>query len=241
MSSTPITSFTDAVATMLANSIVTPLVLWLDQSKGLKVTSDEIFAALNIPLPSRTPGYPQVGTVPIQMPNIPAYLKGSTVAAKPQTRGRKKGSITTATVTTSVPCIYLFQRGGRVGEMCGQPSVAGTNFCRNCLKKSKVKQELAKQGSGDSPTTIPLTSDIDTIPVTSMVPNNEVEVVAYDGHPGLYLDQKQNFILQQLADGTIVALRSLQPDGIERPLTEAEKLTATKIGFAVPEDQPYVT
>ena len=84
-----------------------------------------------------------------QMPNIPNYYSGTGV-----TTPKKKGGRTKKVTDPNLPiCSYVMARGKSAGQQCNNQvvgdgtTVGGDKYCKACLKKAAVKQELEKSPS----------------------------------------------------------------------------------------------
>jgi len=245
-SSTHLTSFNEAITSFCINYILTPLSSSIEHSKGYKISVDEMINLLNINSTASTPvpRPPTINNVPtLQMPNIPNFLKGNVTTPNKtnkiqQGRGRKK-TIPSPPNPNATPCPYIFQRGDRKGQMCGEPSTDSSQFCRNCLKKRGVQQVLTSGGSSTTSSqvkapTIPgslSTSSSSTQPI-----QKELEVINIPGRQAMFKELKHGFIVRQMPDGTIIALKIEDGNGGERNLTDDEKKLANSMGIATPID-----
>lgn len=166
--------------------------------------------------------------------------KRAPTKAKPPTKSKK---IEPSTDSASKPCIYQYQRGNHPGEYCGRPTVNGTDYCKICIKKKGVENQLNKTS------TMPTTSSVQTVMTpplgvtvvpNTMISNNppkstqeppELDVEEIPDRPGYYLEQTYKFIIHQLPDETAVALK-VKEGNSERDLTDKEKDFANKMGLA---------
>ena len=241
-----INSFTESVSNLVISTIL-PVISYKCEQKGIKYSVEEmtedLCRAVNLPKPHNNSNGVQI-QMP-NMPNIPSFLKGTGAAtpssAKGAGRGRGRKKVEVATTVMGKTCSYEFTRGGRQGNLCGEPVVDGTDYCKDCLKKKNVQQKMGKGPTVTSsllhPPTIP-----NTLVQTGQIPKQkqqeehekeiEIEVSEIEGRPGLYREMQHNFIIQQSPNGTLLAIK-ISDNGVERDLTDEEKKTAVNMGLAV--------
>lgn len=257
---TPIHNYVESVNSSLVTNVLNPLSEWL--STNPKDTSvQSMMSILQIPIPTRPlASSTSASATPSSFSsmNIPNFLRQTGVIsplgdkkkqnvkaiapAKP-----KKDDMTSD--SSSAPCIYIFQRGKFPGRNCGRPSVNGTPYCKSCIKKKSVENQLTKTTSGTSQNLNPNSTTAPPLGVkvvpNSMVTNNppraseeqpELNVEEIPDRHGFFLEQTHNFIVHQLNDGTILAVK-VKDGNIERKLTQKEKEIANSMALATIESK----
>lgn len=184
-----------------------------------------------------TPG-PAGSTVATVLPNmgVPDYFKISGDSpAKPKAKGGRSKKASSDAPT----CSYKMTRGKNSGQNCpnkiaGDSVKGGDRFCKSCLKKAAVQAELANPE--DKATLTPPTAPGSTIPVAEEVEEKSTDLEAYpiEGREGFFKEAKYGFTIQQTLDRGIIA-HSIEVDGKERPLNDAEKKIAIEMGLSVVE------
>lgn len=232
-------NFSTIVTDYFINHVSTHLSSWLQENHNVEVTPEDICGAFSVPYAPKTPshGYPAAASVGTQMPNIPGYFQNT--GAAPAKKTRKK---TTKADPNGPKCIYVFQRGkaNKKGTTCGQPVDGGGDpgsdqYCKQCLKKKTV-QKIIYGGDGDKKTVQPtnLPGGMVEVPETTTEDSTTtINAVPIEGRPNVYYDQDNGFVLEQLDDGSLVALAMRERDGTERPLTTDEKQTAQLLGMSL--------
>jgi len=243
------TTLRDALSTVtndfFINHVSTQLCDWLKTNKGVECSPQEICSVFSV---SYTPkssmsGLPQAASMATQMPNLPGYYQGTGASPAPKKStggGRKKAP----SDPNGPKCTYLFQRGDKKGQLCGLPvaqdgTAGGEQFCKACLKKKTVQGKV-KDGDGGKSTVQPPVVPGGMVPVpeqSEASDGNTIRAVPIEGHSDLYKDQDFGWILRQLPDGAIVAL-SVEENGVQRPLTAAEKKNAQLRGISVMDSPP---
>jgi hypothetical protein len=159
---------------------------------------------------------------------------------------RKNGAATKTTTTekggsTEPPlaggtCIYMYKKGIKEKQLCGNPTKAGSNYCAKLHSKeaNKEKQQLnvAKVEPGLSPS-------------QGAIPENDgpevINIMAsqYDISRGLTKMKDTNFILKTVNDKIYVLGRHCKEQKKMVPLTEDERLQIKKQGkLHLPEEEP---
>lgn len=241
---TPLSNFSQSVSSLLVNEVLTPLATWLAKEKNLTVTVDEMMGVLNIPSQAKAPA-----PAPIQMPNLPNFLSGSGAGAGSGATattgtaggsGRKKAS---GAPYNGPTCQYVFVRGAKKHQTCGEPCIEGSNFCRACAKKKSAGGPGTGSGAGPAATT---GSAQGFAPVPSQAPEASagdetagLQVMALPNRPGFYRSVKEGFIIQQQPDGAIVAT-AIDVNGVVRPLNDEEKRKAATLGIGFIDDPAQV-
>ena len=218
---TAIVNFTEHVGSFVEICILPHIIEWYKQNKGAHATSSELMSALTIPIVKQT----QVQT---GMQNLPNFIASKTPIKKGSTRLNKKKNMNIPD-PNCVPCIYVFQRGDKKDQPCGMSSVENTSYCKDCIKKKSVRDQLNKTGV----TVDNSSKGFGTTFVAPQHAQRELSVIPIPNRPGFYEEQEFHFIVEQLSDHTIVAL-SVKEGKSERPLTEQEKEIAKSRGMAIP-------
>lgn len=233
---TPLSNFSQSVSSLLVNGVLTPLATWLAKEKNTTVTVDEMMGVLNIPAQAKA----MPGPAPIQMPNLPNFLAGATATPATATAGgsgRKKAS---GAPYNGPTCQYVFVRGAKKNQTCGEPCIENSNFCRACAKKKSA----GGPGTGSSANaTTPAqgfapvsgTAHVADVPTPSGDETAGLQVMALPNRPGYYRTVKEGFIIQQQPDGAIVAT-AIDVNGVVRPLNDEEKRKAATLGIGVIDD-----
>ena len=233
---TPLSNFSQSVSSLLVNEVLAHLVAWLAKEKNLTVTVDEMMGVLNIPSQAKMPA-----PAPIQMPNLPNFLAGPGATTAPAGTaggsGRKKASASGAPYNGPT-CQYVFVRGAKKHQTCGEPCIEGSNFCRACAKK-KSAGGPGTGGSGGGATTAPTQGFAPAPSHAPEAPTGDetagLQVMALPNRPGFYRTVKEGFIIQQQPDGAIVAT-AIDVNGVIRPLNEEEKRKASTLGIGFIDD-----
>ena len=172
------------------------------------------------------------------------------------TKTTKSSTILSSTSTHSTNdnkklCTYIFQRGLRQGEPCERVVEDDGEFCKNCKKKKGVTNKVSgtstsSNSSGNAPsnnqlsiTNAPLGVQVvsSSMIVNPTKPDDQPELTVEDipGRPGFFLELNHGFILEILANETVVALK-VKDGSIERDLTEDEKQLAESLSLATIRD-----
>jgi len=231
--------FSTTVTDCFVNQVSSHLSEWLKTNKSVDVSAQDICEAFNVPFtprPSMT-GLPQAANMPTQMPNIPGYFQGSGASASPA--GRRGGRKKAPRDPNAPTCVYQFQRGNKKGQVCGEQVAqdgrpGAEEYCKNCLKKKTVQNRINSGSSSKSSVQPPvLPGGMVSVPEqSSSSAENTIDAVPIDGHNDLFMDLKNNFILKQYEDGSLVAL-AVEEKGHQRDLTAEEKVTAQALGLCI--------
>jgi len=210
------------------------------KEKGCQVTIEElrsiqISTPILIPNPMKVQGLPQGGMIPVQPPSLNNFMAMSASYGKTNTKKDK--------VPHNGPtCTYKFIRGKNKGQVCGEPAVEGSEFCRSCIKKK------ASGGPGnaapDTPTGRVSGPGLGPGPVNgsrndqnnNSDASGELTVVPYKNQPGYFKTVQHGFIVKQIEGNRIVAT-AVEENNKLRPLTEAEKRIAYDIGIGIVENE----
>ena len=222
---TQMTSFQQGVAEYVVHNILTPISTWLAEHKKCTCSVDELMAALQVPSSARS-AIPAPAGAGFPTFNPPA-------ASAPTTTTRTKKSV----AHDGPKCQYKFVRGARKDQLCEEPVVPGTMFCKACSKK---KNAIATAG-GSASSSSTQTGGFNTAkaapaaPATQASGTTDVMVLPIKDKPGFFKTTEGNFIVQSLSDNVIVA-RGIDENGTIRPMTEAERTRAEALGFSVDEE-----
>lgn len=227
-------SFSQAVSDLVDTSVLHPIVNFLTREKGCQVTIEELRSVLQLPAPvpspMKVPGLPQGGMIPVQPPSLNNFM------AMNATNGKASGPAKKDKAPHNGPtCTYKFIRGKNKGQVCGEPAVEGSEFCRTCIKKK------ASGGPGsaapDTPTGKASGSRNDQS--SGSEASGELTVVPYKNQPGYFKTVQHGFIVKQIEGNRIVAT-AVEENNKTRPLTEAEKRIAYDIGIGIVENEAPV-
>lgn len=131
-----INAFTNGVNSLCINVILGPLSEWLKETHKIEVSVNELTNILDLPFKNNF----QIGTAPLQFPNLPPFL-GGTVPSQKEPRQRKVAPVALSPQGDARTCQYIFQRGQKKGEMCGEMCIDGSNFCKRCITKKGAGPE----------------------------------------------------------------------------------------------------
>ena len=247
MSNTLRDSLSSVTNDFFVNHVTTQLCDWLKTNKSVECTPQELCAVFNV---SYTPkvsmsGLPQAASMSTQMPNLPGYYQGTGASPAPRKTGAGGGGRKKAAADPNAPkCSYLFQRGNKKGEVCGEPvaqdgTAGGEMYCKGCLKKKTVQGKV-KDGDGGKSTIQPpiVPGGMVSIPEHSEdSSDNTIKAVPIEGHPDMFRDEENGWILRQMPDGAIVAL-AVEENGSQRPLNAAERKSAQLKGISLMDSPP---
>ncbi len=230
--------FSTTITDFFVQTVSSHLSEWLKTNKNCEVSQEELCEAFNVKFTSKTAGLPQSANVGTQMPSLPGYFSGTGSAAPKKGGGRRKKKVEPDPLGRT--CKYLFQRGDNVGKECGEPvcndgSPGSDTYCKTCIKKKTVQKKI-QSGETVSSKVQPPVMPGGMVEVEDNNNSNEsggsVNAVPIEGHPGMFKDIDDGFILQQREDNSVVALQ-IEVDGVQRPLTREEKLVAQRKGIDV--------
>jgi len=225
-------AFNQVVSEFVDTNILHPIVNFLTKEKGCQVTVEELRSVLQLPAPVPSPmkvhgsGLPQGGMIPVQPPSLNNFMAMSAAGKAPAKKDKAPHNGPT--------CTYKFIRGKNKGQVCGEPAVEGSEFCRTCIKKK------ASGGPGVSPDT-PTGKTSGHASASKNDQSNsegsgELTVVPYKNQPGYFKTVQHGFIVKQIEGNRIVAT-AVEDNGKARPLTEAEKRIAYDIGIGIVENE----
>ena len=231
--------FNQMVSEFVDANILHPIVNFIIKEKGCQVTVEELRSVLQlqmpVPSPMKVSGLPQAGMIPVQPPTLNNFMAMSASNGKATTKKDKAPY-------NGPTCTYKFIRGkNKKGQICGEPAVEGSEFCRNCIKKKKAS---GGSGNADPDTPTGRVSGPGPGPVSGSrnYQNNnseasgELTVVPYKNQPGYYKTVQHGFIVKQIEGNRIVAT-AVEENNKIRPLTEAEKRIAYDIGIGIVENE----
>lgn len=246
MATTPnthIANFNEGVSSFCIQNVLTPLCAWLSKEKNCTVSIDEMMTALNVQAPARQHGFPPAANVQIQMPQIPGLLAagGAAATAAGGAGGSGRGK-KVAAPTNGPTCQYVFIRGAKKNQMCAEPCIDGSQFCKSCIKK-----KAGGAGGGPAGTAAPSTptaggggfvgvQGAQAAPATQ----NELQAVPIKDKPGCFKTIPDGFLIQQHANGSIIAI-GIEVGGVVRTLNDSEKKRAEDLGIQIPDAQVGAT
>lgn len=224
----------------LISAYTRQLSTWLSENKEVEISPEELCVAFEVPYKPQTPGVPGGTGIVTQMPNLPNYYSGTGV-----TTPKKKGGRAKKTHDPNLPpCSYVMARGKSAGQQCTNPIVGdgttpgGDKYCKACLKKAAVKQELQKSPSKTTVEAPTLPGSVVEVPEEKATKEEELSVIAIDGEEGLYRETTHGFIVQaDPTDGSIIAL-SIDDNGNRRDLRHDEQQIALGMGMRVMSSVP---
>ena len=220
---------------------------WLRTQKNVECTPQEVCAAFGVSYTPRATmaGLPQAASMTPQMPNLPGHMSGVGGSPRKATGGGRKKA---PSDPNGPKCSYQFQRGEKKGQVCGLPvanngEAGGDQYCKQCLKKKTVQGNVKPGSAGGTKKMVPppvAPGGMVSVPdQESSSGENTIKAVPIEGHPGMFRDMENGYIMRQEADGTIVAL-GIDVGGTQRQLTSEEKKHAQARGLSVV-DSPQPT
>lgn len=221
--------FQNTICEYVDLNILNPIINFLAKEKNTQVTIEELRTVLQLPVttpsPMRVSGVPQAGVVPVQAPSLNNFM-----AMTGKASARKKDKMPHNGPT----CTYKFKRGDKKGQVCGEPCVEGSEFCKHC-----IKNKTATGNTATAKETTPMVPTMDTKAVSK--PNNdstsgELSVVPYKNQSGFFKTVQHGFIVKQM-DGNQIVATGVEENGKVRPLNDNEKKIAYDIGIAILENE----
>lgn len=237
MSSDLKTIFSTTITDLYVNNVCQHLSEWLKNKKDVNCSCEELCEAFNVPYTPRVSmsGLPQAANMPTSMPNLPGYFAGTGSSPKRRGGGRKKAPVDPNGPT----CVYVFLRGAKKGQTCGeqvaQNGAPGSNeYCKPCLKKRTVQNRINSGATNKSTVKPPIMpGGMVSMPEQKKVDTSEsINAVSISGTDDMFKDLDSGFILKRYKDGTIAAL-SIEENGTQRPLNREEKEAAQLKGLSI--------
>lgn len=207
---------------------------WLKKNKKVEVTKEELFEACGYPMPTRPQPTMVRNPIPTAMPTYAGAPIPITPAKQQAKRTRRK-----ATDDNKAKCEYEYQRGNNFGKTCGRP-VAGENepggdrYCKACLKKGKVKEELNKGTFNKDIISKPkIKGEINVLPNDNKA-ERQVDVIHYKHRLDCFYNTETKYVLQTIDNaGAVVLGIDEQHDGQMRSLNKDEEDIAVSQGFTI--------
>jgi len=143
-------------------------------------------------------------------------------------------------------CIYTPNIGKNKGIPCGEPTVAGYDYCKTCLERKIVRKKLGLEIKETKKTTTKKTttkketktpikfnfSGANKELVDKKAIKHKLEPIDKNGY---YYFPEENFIVRKEPNGTYLVTGFGEKE-VERPLSAKEKKKALSLGFRVLED-----
>lgn len=236
--SSPLTDFNECVASFLISRVLEPLADWLQDTKGVAVSVDEMLEGLSIPKAVRSISSPFVGVNP---PTFPQHLSGKAASNTSAVSGTKRKP---KDENPDAPkCTYKFKKGPKAlsGQTCGKPCVDGTEFCSNHkdTKKTTTSTSSSKQTSL-KPKTVNTSTIGFTSPNLKSAKQPTLQLRATE-NPDIFEDTSSNFLVKKVMNNdtpTFIAFGKKEEDeGRIRQLTTNEKAIALRKRFSVKGDE----
>lgn len=204
---------------------------WFNENKNVEITGEEIREAFNVTM--KTPSTPNHTTgIATVMPNLPGYLAG---APTPKKRGgRTKKEVD----PNASQCEYVKTKGKDPGSQCankalGDGSLGADRFCKQCLKKASVKNQLEGDGAKSTVKAPNLPGSSVKVETEPEETSSELQAMAIPGRDGVFREATHGFIVEPAEDGNIVAI-AICPEGEdERPLNDTERQIAQNMGMQI--------
>jgi len=207
-----------------STTVSTHLSEWLKENKDFEITPEELCTALDVPFFY----YPEIRSKNTR--NLNNLFDGTGISGGKRRSGRQK----IIPDPNAPKCKYVFKRGNRKNKICKQPcdisdkSIVGSDkYCKSCLKKTAVKEELKKD---DNNKVLPPKDPHSTVSsgYEETEETLEVDVIALPG--GRTIEPVNNFILVKEEDDVIAV--SKMDEGVERELSPEEKNIASMCGYS---------
>lgn|SRR3990167_4480649 len=212
---TPIATFSAHVETFLTQTIL-PTVVDHCTKKGYSVSIEELMESLKI----TTRHAPAVSHAP-----VPAGI-----AAAPRGRVTQPA----APVGDSGGCVYKFIRGANKDKPCGKPTVDGTQYCKQCVKKKKGGGQEGAPSAPKSQFTGGIIGAAPSAPFqAAQSSSNELDVTKLSEDPLTYVTTKERFVITPDGDDFIVHYK-LDGDR-QTDLTPQDIQRAKEIGLRIAE------
>ncbi len=224
--------FEEGISALVIGTILPLISDCLLRERQVQVTPEEMIQWLELPVSApRTPNIPGA----FQVPNAFRTPTGSTPTTTTRSVRRKEPD------ANAPRCVYVFQRGIKRGQPCGEAAVPGTQYCKNCARKKGVQAVV----NGGAPPANPTRGSAQTSTNSRSQPQQQqqqqqIDVVGLPGRVGYYKVLDTGLIIRQLEGGDVMAVAILDAEGNECPLSEDDKILANNSGFLVeenPEDQ----
>lgn len=242
--------FSTTVTDCFVNQVATQLSDWLKVTKSVDVSREDICSAFHVPCATRPvmAGLPQAASMPTQMPNIPSYFQGTGVnvgsGGSPAPRSTRGGRKKVQVDPNAPKCDYLFQRGDKKGQKCGAPvsqdeSGVVQKYCKNCLKKKTVQNEVGQRASDKNTVAPPkLPGDVSVDDTQSESESGGLNAIAVEGYDDLFKIVEHGFLVRRLPDGSLVAI-AVEVNGVQRGLSADESRTALNLGLSLSDDNSH--
>ena len=237
MSTTLEKSLSEAVSEFFVTRCCDRVCVWLKENKGVDVTKEEMCKCFSI---EYTPNKYGIAGLPSGSGvNIPSYLQGPTSSPLKRGGGRKKKEIDPNAPT----CIYIFTRGKRKNDTCGNVAIndgspGSDRYCKQCIGKSSAKEDIAgNSSSSNTVSSAVLPNGLIPVPKKEEKPENSLDAIAIEGRPGYCKLTNGGFIIREYPEGTGQYLAvCVEENGIERPLTADEKNKLQFMGISISDD-----
>jgi hypothetical protein len=224
--SSAITNFTESVSSFLTVSVLTPIISWLKEEKGVDVTLDELNGLLTIPKINNRP-IPSFGSN-ITPPSFPPHFTGNVVS-----QPKKKSSKEETNNPDAPRCKYVYKRGANKGQTCSKLAVDGTDFCKDCSKKDGVKNgpdsAKAAEVKPVAPVKKPSISGF-TAPLSKKFDKSLTTLKKTD-KPDVFEEIESHILVRRIKENdkdVLIACGVLELDGEIRQLNDTDRETARK-------------
>ncbi|MNK61470.1 hypothetical protein D3C87_806300 [compost metagenome] len=232
------TQFTDIISNFLRENILPTIVDHFINVRKVECTVDELVGLLDLP-PRTTPSMissiqiPQsfAGQNRLPATSIPNF---STVQAVSAGRAKKVKE-----VDPNAPrCQYKFTRAPNKGRICEKSAVDGQRFCRDCLKKKAVQNEIAAEAAGHMQgPNIPQAGGMMQGFVDNQVKKPEIKVKPFKKFgEGFLIETTYGFVVKKVRENHVVVYCVADEAGNDRPLTMREKQIAQSMRFVVTDE-----
>jgi len=225
MSSTNLDIFSNMVSDKLKTFIISPIVDFLNNEKGINITVDELCKVLNMPISKSNYAASSLGE-----PSNPSSMSS--------VNNIKKTNFTEQPIQGQ--CEYKIKRGEYRNLYCGKPTEKGCAYCKQCIKSRKLTPKTSS-GPQNRPGVAPSTGSIPNIIDDPDTAVNKLDVVVFDKNRKLYREIINNFIVKNDDDDIAVIGKVLNSSSTNiLPLDEEDKQIALSMSLNILEDSKYL-
>ena len=225
--SSAITNFTESVSSFVSVTILTPIVSWLKEEKGVDVTLEELNELLTIPRINK-PTTPFISN--ITPPSFPPHFTGNTIS-----QPKKKSSKEENNNPDAPRCKYVYKRGANKGQTCSKVAVEGTDFCKDCSKKDGVKNGPDSAKAEVKPVVPAKKPSITGFTAPLSKKFEKSLTLKKTDNPDVLEEIESHILVRRIKDGekdVYVACGVLELDGSIRQLNDSDREIARKKGFS---------
>lgn len=248
---------------VLRNVVLPEIVKYINSSRGINISCEELSKCLLLPQAQSTPSlqqHPQVPTMPMHVGmvpnqplpsmgfpgNIPSNIMQNVPQAAPKSKGKTKAG-NAPQIDDNMRCQYIFSRGDQKGSRCSNQIEPGSPLCRVCSTKKTALNQIqnnkgtgggvapgANQMLGSNPTNNGLPKFQPQMPQ-----KQQPQILLHDLHNGFYWDEVNDLIFKptQIGEGTGGFICVGVPDASKKQVLE---LTTDAIAKCIKYGLDYV-